>query len=79
MKAIPCIVEHPEVGRHVRWVSPKTKILVCKDTWVPDDTHPLGGYAGTVILTRRLNLTKDPVPKHLSYRPRYEFSKERSA
>lgn len=47
--------------------------------WVEDDKHPLGGYFGDVVLYRRINLTKDAIPRWMRERPLYEFTKERPA
>lgn len=75
-RAIPVMVNHPELGRSLRWVEPHIEQLVYTAMWVPDESHPLGGYAGTVVLYRRVNLRKDPVPRHCPCPPKYEFTKE---
>lgn len=73
------MVNHPERGRSLLWVGPEVDHLVYTDMWVPDDAHPLGGYAGTVVLVRRVNLRKDEVPRSCPRPPHYEFTKEPQA
>lgn len=75
-RAIPTMVNHPERGRSLLWVGPEVRHLVYTNMWVPDESHPLGGYAGTVVLYRRVNLRKDEVPRSCPCPPKYEFTKE---
>lgn len=66
----------PSVGRihtRMRHVYPTVQFA----GWVEDDTHPLGGYHGDVLLFRRVNLTKDEIPRWIRDRPLYEFTKGR--
>lgn len=72
------MVDHPEQGRSLLWVPPTAEHLVYTNMWVPDDAHPLGGFAGTAIRVRRVNLRKDVIPRYVSPRPLYEYVKEQS-
>jgi len=47
--------------------------MVITETWVEDDSHPLGGYLGTVVLHRRVNLRKDELPSWVRNRPLFEY------
>lgn len=77
-RAVPAMVDHPERGRSLLWVAPEVPYLVYTSTWVPDDAHPLGGYSGTAIRVRRVNLRKDEIPRYVRKRPLYEYVKEQS-
>jgi hypothetical protein len=72
-----CMVNHPERGRYPERTSPTVIQIVFTSAWVPDETHPLGGYEGEVVLFRRVNLVKDKLPGwYRRTRPLYEFTKE---
>jgi hypothetical protein len=74
-----CMVNHPERGRMPQRISLRTTRLVYTDAWIPDESHPLGGYAGTVTLVRRVNLRKDTLPGwyvRAGVRPPFEFVRE---
>lgn len=70
------MVQHPERARAPMRVPLRKTTLTYHQTYVPDDTHPLGGYLGTLVLHRRVNLTKDEMPTWIRDRPLYEFTKE---
>lgn len=75
-----CMVNHPERGRFPQRISTRTKQLVYTDSWIADESHPLGGYAGTVTLYRHVNLRRDVLPgwyARMGVRPLYEFTRER--
>jgi hypothetical protein len=68
-------LDHPELGRMFRREPPDVKFLLIHKVWVSSASHPLGGFLGSVMLTRRVNLRKDTVPRWLLGRPLYEFTK----
>jgi hypothetical protein len=70
---------HPERGRLLHKERDDVTRYVYGKVWVSDDSHPLGGYEGTVILNRRVNLRKDELPVWVRERPLYEFVKERKS
>lgn len=70
------MVQLPERARTYQRVPLVKDRLVYTKTWVPDEAHPLGGYEGTLVLFRRVNLRKDEMPRWIRDRPLYEFTKE---
>jgi hypothetical protein len=70
------MVQHPERARSPQRVPLAKDRLVYTNTYVPDEAHPLGGRLGTLVLYRRVNLTKDVMPRWIKDRPLYEFTKE---
>ncbi|AWY07528.1 hypothetical protein SEA_LAZERLEMON_45 [Streptomyces phage LazerLemon] len=70
------MIQHPERARSPQRVPLAKDRLVYTKSWVPDETHPLGGYEGTLVLFRRVNLRKDELPRWIKDRPLYEFTKE---
>jgi len=70
------MVQHPERARAPQRVPLVKDRLVYTNTYVPDEAHPLGGRLGTLVLYRRVNLTKDEMPRWIKDRPLYEFTKE---
>lgn len=70
------MVQHPERARAPQRVPLAKDRLVYTNTYVPDEAHPLGGRLGTLVLYRRVNLTKDEMPRWIKDRPLYEFTKE---
>jgi len=71
-----CAVNHPETGRQFIKVHPDATQMAFKGVWVEDESHPLGGRLGKVILHRRVNVKKDALPSWVRKRPFYEFVKE---
>ncbi|UTN91876.1 hypothetical protein SEA_STUFF_45 [Streptomyces phage Stuff] len=70
------MIQHPERARSPQRVPLAKDRLVYTKSWVPDEAHPLGGYEGTLVLYRRVNLRKDVLPRWIRDRPLYEFTKE---
>jgi hypothetical protein len=70
------MVQHPERARAPQRVPLTQDRIVYTKSWVPDDSHPLGGYEGRLTLYRRVNLVKDEMPRWIKDRPLYEFTKE---
>lgn len=70
------MVQHPEKARGPLRVPAGQTRLVYTRTYVPDETHPLGGRIGTLVLFRRVNLVKDVLPQWIKDRPLYEFTME---
>ncbi|AYD86791.1 hypothetical protein SEA_MICRODON_44 [Streptomyces phage Microdon] len=70
------MVQHPERARSPQRIAAHKDRLVYTKSWVPDEAHPLGGYEGTLVLYRRVNLRKDELPRWIKDRPLYEFTKE---
>lgn len=72
---IMAVVVHPESGRMIRFVDPRTNVIRLEDVFIPIYGHPLGGWIGNVNLHRRVNLRKDYVPRwhRDGGRPLYEF------
>jgi hypothetical protein len=70
------MVQHPERARSPQRIPLAQTRLVYTSVWVPDETHPLGGRNGVLVLHRRVNLRKDELPRWIKDRPLYEFTKE---
>lgn len=70
------MVQHPESARRPQRIPLARTRLVYTSAWVPDDTHPLGGRLGVLVLHRRVNLRKDVLPRWITERPMYEFTRE---
>lgn len=70
------MLNHPHTGRKAMRVRQEVVVIRLHGVWVPDDTHPLGGADGILVLYRRVNLRKDEISSWIRDRPLYEFTRE---